>query len=77
VPRRRRLDAVRNAVALAGRPVRLGRDGRPRYSAEDVTIMRTVAEIALLLLVGWVAGAETGSWCCVQPVVERLPYETL
>jgi uncharacterized membrane protein len=37
--------------------------------------MRTIAEIVLLLLVGWVAGAETGSWCCVQPVVERLPYE--
>lgn len=38
-------------------------------------MMRTVTEIVLLLLVGWVAGAETGSWCCVQPVVERLPYE--
>jgi uncharacterized membrane protein len=28
-----------------------------------------------LVLVGWIAGAELGSWCCVQPVVARLPYE--
>jgi uncharacterized membrane protein len=38
----------------------------------DVTV---AIELALLLLVGFVAGAELGSWCCVQPVVARLPYE--
>jgi uncharacterized membrane protein len=32
-------------------------------------------ELLSLLLVGWIAGAELGSWCCVQPVVARLPYE--
>jgi uncharacterized membrane protein len=32
-------------------------------------------ELVSLLLVGWIAGAELGSWCCVQPVVARLPYE--
>ncbi|MGH9457680.1 MAG: hypothetical protein ACRD2J_08590 [Thermoanaerobaculia bacterium] len=32
-------------------------------------------EIATIVLVGWIAGAELGSWCCVQPVVARLPYE--
>jgi Domain of unknown function (DUF1772) len=48
---------------------------RALKSPQDAAMMRTVAEIVLLLLVGWVAGAETGSWCCVQPVVARLPYE--
>jgi uncharacterized membrane protein len=37
--------------------------------------MKTAIEITSLLLVGWIAGAELGSWCCVQPVVARLPYE--
>jgi uncharacterized membrane protein len=32
-------------------------------------------ELTSLLLVGWIAGAELGSWGCVQPVVARLPYE--
>jgi uncharacterized membrane protein len=36
--------------------------------------MKVVIEILSLLVIGWVAGAETGSWCCVQPVVQRLPY---
>jgi uncharacterized membrane protein len=39
---------------------------------EDV---KTAIELLSLLLVGWIAGAELGSWCCVQPVVARLPYE--
>ena len=37
--------------------------------------MNTAIELVSLLLVGWIAGAEVGSWCCVQPVVARLPYE--
>jgi uncharacterized membrane protein len=37
--------------------------------------MRVAIELLSLLLVGWIAGAELGSWCCVQPVVARLPYE--
>ena len=37
--------------------------------------MRMTIELLSLLLVGWIAGAELGSWCCVQPVVARLPYE--
>lgn len=37
--------------------------------------MKTSIELLSLLLVGWIAGAELGSWCCVQPVVARLPYE--
>ena len=37
--------------------------------------MKTTIEIVSLLVVGWIAGAELGSWCCVQPVVARLPYE--
>lgn len=38
--------------------------------------MKTTIEIASLLLVGLVSGAELGSWCCVQPVIARLPYES-
>lgn len=37
--------------------------------------MKTAIELGSLVLVGWIAGAELGSWCCVQPVVARLPYE--
>jgi len=37
--------------------------------------MKIFLEVVSLLVIGWVAGAETGSWCCVQPTVERLPYE--
>ena len=37
--------------------------------------MRFALEVLSLLVIGWIAGAESGSWCCVQPVVERLPYE--
>jgi uncharacterized membrane protein len=37
--------------------------------------MRLVLEVVLIILVGWVAGAELGSWCCVQPVLAKLPYE--
>jgi hypothetical protein len=37
--------------------------------------VKTSIELLSLLLVGWIAGAELGSWCCVQPVVARLPYE--
>ena len=32
-------------------------------------------ELASLFVIGWIAGAELGSWCCVQPVIARLPYE--
>ena len=37
--------------------------------------MKAGIEVLSLVLVGWIAGAELGSWCCVQPVVARLPYE--
>jgi len=37
--------------------------------------VKTALELLSLLLVGWIAGAELGSWCCVQPVVARLPYD--
>lgn len=37
--------------------------------------MEAAIELTSLLLVGWIAGAELGSWACVQPVVARLPYE--
>jgi hypothetical protein len=37
--------------------------------------MQIALEFMSLLVVGWVASAEVGSWWGVQPVVERLPYE--
>jgi uncharacterized membrane protein len=37
--------------------------------------VKTAIELVSLLLVGWIAGAELGSWCCVQPVVGRQAYE--
>lgn len=37
--------------------------------------MKIFLEVLLLLVIGWIAGAETGSWYGVQPIVERLPYE--
>jgi uncharacterized membrane protein len=37
--------------------------------------MKIALEVTLIVLVGWIAGAELGSWCCVQPVVAKLPYE--
>lgn len=32
-------------------------------------------EIITLIIVGWVAGAESGSWACVHPVINQLPHE--
>jgi uncharacterized membrane protein len=37
--------------------------------------MTMILELSSLLIVGWIAGAELGSWSCVQPVVARLPYQ--
>jgi hypothetical protein len=37
--------------------------------------MNAALETLSLVVIGWIAGAETGSRCCVQPVVEHLPYE--
>ncbi len=34
-----------------------------------------ILEIATLLVVGWVAGAESGSWAFVHPVIKKLPNE--
>ena len=34
-----------------------------------------ILEILALLAIGWVAGAEIGSWFGIQPIVDRLPYE--
>jgi hypothetical protein len=37
--------------------------------------MQIALEFMSLLIVGWVASTEVGSWWGVQPVIERLPYE--
>jgi hypothetical protein len=38
-------------------------------------MLKTIFEIVALLAVGWVSGAEIGSWFGIQPIVGRLPYE--
>lgn len=35
--------------------------------------MVQLTEIIALIIAGWVAGAESGSWSCVHPVIKRLP----
>ncbi len=34
-----------------------------------------ILEAVAILAVGWVAGAEIGSWFGIQPIVAKLPYE--
>jgi hypothetical protein len=36
---------------------------------------KVIVEILAILAVGWVSGAEIGSWFGIQPIVEKLPYE--
>jgi uncharacterized membrane protein len=38
-------------------------------------MLKVTLEIVALLAVGWVSGAEIGSWFGIQPIVEKLPYE--
>ncbi len=38
-------------------------------------MLKTILEIVALIAIGWVAGAEIGSWFGIQPIVGRLPYE--
>ncbi|HTE29679.1 MAG TPA: DUF1772 domain-containing protein [Chryseolinea sp.] len=38
-------------------------------------MVKMVLEILALVSVGWVSGAEIGSWFGIQPIVSRLPFE--
>jgi len=38
-------------------------------------MLKIVLEILALVSVGWVSGAEIGSWFGIQPIVSKLPYE--
>jgi uncharacterized membrane protein len=38
-------------------------------------MFKIILEIVALLAIGWVAGAEIGSWFGIQPIVGKLPYE--
>jgi uncharacterized membrane protein len=37
--------------------------------------MLQILEILTLVISGWLAGAESGSWSCVHPVIEKLKPE--
>ncbi len=37
--------------------------------------MSDILQIAALIVSGWVAGAESGSWACVHPVINNLQPE--
>lgn len=32
-----------------------------------------ILEILTLVIIGWAAGAESGSWLCMHPVIAKLP----
>lgn len=34
-----------------------------------------ILETITIIIIGWVAGAESGSWMCVHPVIAKLPTE--
>lgn len=38
-------------------------------------MLKIILEILSLLTIGWVSGAEIGSWFGIQPIVDKLPYE--
>lgn len=38
-------------------------------------MLNIILEILALLVIGWVLGAEIGSWFGIQPRVMKLPYE--
>jgi hypothetical protein len=38
-------------------------------------MLKIILEIVTLIVIGWVAGAEIGSWFGIQPIVGGLPYE--
>jgi uncharacterized membrane protein len=38
-------------------------------------MLKITLEIVALLAIGWIAGAEIGSWFGIQPIVAKLPYE--
>lgn len=38
-------------------------------------MLKIILEIMALLAIGWVAGAEIGSWFGIQPIVGKLPYD--
>jgi uncharacterized membrane protein len=37
--------------------------------------MKLILEILAVLAIGWVSGAELGSWFGIQPIVSKLPYD--
>lgn len=55
-------------------PNRLAAMTTPGARSYEVDVNIAI-ELVSLLLAGFIAGAELGSWSCVQPVVARLPYE--
>src|SRR5215204_2608068 len=64
------------ATACRAQPVRYLQAYGDSMDFKRKTIMlKTILEIVTLLAIGWVSGAEIGSWFGIQPIVGRLPYE--
>ena len=40
-----------------------------------MTPVKLLLEILAVLAIGWVSGAEIGSWFGIQPIVSKLPYD--
>jgi uncharacterized membrane protein len=38
-------------------------------------MLKIILEILSLIVIGWISGAEIGSWFGIQPIVMKLPYE--
>jgi uncharacterized membrane protein len=40
-----------------------------------IAMVKIVLEVVTLVAIGWLSGAEIGSWFGIQPIVSKLPYE--
>ena len=38
-------------------------------------MLKIISEVLSLLAIGWISGAEIGSWFGIHPVINKLPYE--
>jgi uncharacterized membrane protein len=44
-------------------------------TTKNKTMLKITLEVLTLLAIGWVSGAEIGSWFGIQPIIAKLPYD--